>query len=476
MADVDELVRVIREFANPMGVASTCTRTRCRMPSIAGDRRCLIHSADPDKDAAAFRRLVEKQLSEHDFDFSGYVFPPDFNFEYRRLGPEGDRPRVARGKEPVRSGMRFVGTMFLGHVNFYEANFAGYADFSEAVFERAPKFGRAQFDEGVNFHGVAFPAYTEFHNICFGPSTQFIRADLQYVVFRSVDLSECRFRYSRGLDKAEFYNVFWGWWPPAPWAKWPLPSEPVPLPNIEGFDEPTKADYPPPSWRSRLAIADELDARQGRGLGRGGTLIWTTDEDEKDEKKRLRERDKFLNASEQVYRALRTSYEARKDHPRVGDLYFAEMEVRRIASAPGELRQRFGSITAWHGLLSGYGERWGRALGCFAAVCLVWAALYLLVGLWIKTTIVTGEVASSAFRFAGIGPVPPGASEIDGTPIELYGHALLHSFLVSTLIGRDVYAQPVNALGQIIQIAESILGPLFLALMALGVRRRYERK
>jgi hypothetical protein len=47
--------------------------------------------------------------------------------------------------------------------------------------------------------------------------------------------------------------------------------------------------------------------------------------------------------------------------------------------------------------------------------------------------------------------------------------------LVATLIGRDVYAQPISAVGQAFQTVEIILGPLLLGLMALAIRRVFQR-
>jgi hypothetical protein len=62
-----------------------------------------------------------------------------------------------------------------------------------------------------------------------------------------------------------------------------------------------------------------------------------------------------------------------------------------------------------------------------------------------------------------------------GSLIEAYGRALLHSFLVATLIGRDVYAQPNNEAGLLFQALQLVLGPLLLGLMALAIRRRFQR-
>jgi hypothetical protein len=178
---------------------------------------------------------------------------------------------------------------------------------------------------------------------------------------------------------------------------------------------------------------------------------------------------------ERVYRELRASFESRKDHPRASGFYFAEMEMRRLTAASGRLGQTLGSLTAWYGLISGYGERWARPLLWFAGVWLLWGVLYLAAGLWIKSPSVNDRgVGETSLVFVGLAPAPSAVPSADGWA-ERLGHALLHSFLVATLIGRDVHAQPINALGQGLQTLEVILGPLLLALMGLAVRRRFQR-
>ncbi len=138
------------------------------------------------------------------------------------------------------------------------------------------------------------------------------------------------------------------------------------------------------------------------------------------------------------------SYESRKDHPRLGDFYFGEIEMRRLAVSPKRVWQTFGSLT--------------------------WT------GLWVKTPDL------SRMQFAGMtSPAPQqvsapstGAVPVPESPTQV-ADALLHSFLVATFLGRDAYAQPNGVLGWSVQIMESVLGPLFLGLMALAVRRQFQR-
>jgi hypothetical protein len=149
--------------------------------------------------------------------------------------------------------------------------------------------------------------------------------------------------------------------------------------------------------------------------------------------------------------------------------------MRRLSSSPEAILQRVGSITALYGLLSGYGERWLHALGWFIFVVFLTAWLYLFAGLWQKTAGVTQTGVSQTYlTYVGC----KFSSAPDGTPfgcMDLYPHALLHSFLVATLLSKDTYAQPVTTGGHLVQAAETVAGPLLAGLMALAIRRRYER-
>ena len=68
-----------------------------------------------------------------------------------------------------------------------------------------------------------------------------------------------------------------------------------------------------------------------------------------------------------------------------------------------------------------------------------------------------------------------GVSQTTLEPATLIPDALIHSFLVATLIGRDTYAVPATWVGQLVQTAELMLGPLLLGLMGLAIRRRFQR-
>jgi uncharacterized protein YjbI with pentapeptide repeats len=316
-------------------------------------------------------------------------------------------------------GGTFDKVSFEGHVDFHGAKFLEHA-----IFSKGPVFSK-----GANFSGVTFGGMAQFEEVKFLDDTVFGFTALENVLFRHMDLSHCRFRYSEKIDKAEFDHVTWASWCEKP--LWGL----------------LKA-------QTRMANADEVHAR---------TKLTSPEEQIRN-----------LKDAERVYRGLRASYEARKDPPMVGQLYFAEMEMRRLASSPHWLGRRVGSLAAWYGLVSGYGERWGQPLWWFVGVCLLWAVLYVNTGLWLKVTEPgTGQVSQTRLEQVKIGLAPLLETRLEA--LGAFGHALIHSFLVATLIGRDTYALPANAPGHVLQTIEIIVGPLLLGLMALAIRRRFQR-
>ncbi len=484
----------------------TCTR-----PASESDGLCLQHSRNPSKNATEFWNSIQQQLDARNYNFDGYMFPSDADFSAIRFDRQANFGR-ADFSGPVSfakaqfchqayfSGANFSdsasfrGTRFgddtssianstveersaskeFPGTHFSYATFSGRTDFSSAIFSEEVHFFQAAFLDEVEFGGTEFQDTAIFIRSKFSRPLQFYAklhrggyfvaidfpftvfldlqisgflslSDLQHVTFRSVDLSNCRLANARNLDKAEFDVVEWARWPPSSspieddgkqqwWQNFAVSN------RISGYLR----------GRPRLAVLDEIVARYGL---QGATL----------------------EEAERVYRGLRASYESRKDHPRIGDFYFGEMEMRRLASSDNWIVQTFGSLTAWYGLVSGYGERWLRALIAFCTVVCLWALLYLVSGLWVKAVGISNTgISETRLVFAGVGPSQLGVPVV-GNLVESYGAALLHSFLVATLVGRDVYAQPVSAIGQLVQTAELIIGPLLLGLMGLAIRRRFQR-
>lgn len=129
----------------------------CGRPLYDGEK-CICHSDDPKKDEVAFDREIKKQLAREDYhDFTRFVFPDGYNFEYVEFPLDahfwhakftGD---VLFAKAKFSGEARFNFARFSGTVDFRYAKFSGEVAFNEAEFSRLTDYSHAEFSEKVNF-------------------------------------------------------------------------------------------------------------------------------------------------------------------------------------------------------------------------------------------------------------------------------------------------------------------------------------
>jgi hypothetical protein len=151
-----------------------------------------------------------------------------------------------------------------------------------------------------------------------------------------------------------------------------------------------------------------------------------------------------------LYRALRKGREDGKDEAGAGDLYYGEMEMRRLTITPkrgdhGRVRTRTDhAIVTAYWLFSGYGLRASRAL---------------------ITLIVTVTVASFGLHGWGF------------TPDASYTRALLFSIESTAGLLRipQTPGLQLTYTGEGIQIALRLLGPLLIGLALFAIRARVKR-
>ena len=95
------------------------------------------------------------------------------------------------------------------------------------------------------------------------------------------------------------------------------------------------------------------------------------------------------------------------------------MEMRRLASRKWPLGQHFGSLTAWYGLLSGYGERWGHALAWFGATLAISAFFFWVYGILVRIPAVgANNVATFGLVYVGSGSPPKDIDKVSA-PFEI---------------------------------------------------------
>jgi len=142
-----------------------------------------------------------------------------------------------------------------------------------------------------------------------------------------------------------------------------------------------------------------------------------------------------------LYRSLRKAFEDSKNEAGAGDFYYGEMEMRRRSLATSRA-ERWILSSYW--LLSGYGQRAGRALTAIGVLVVAVSVLLLTVGLPGEHVWTWVQVDQSA-RIA-----------------------------MGAVVFRDAGQQLTPAGTWTVMIAR-FLGPVLLALAVLAVRTRVKR-
>jgi uncharacterized protein YjbI with pentapeptide repeats len=315
----------------------------------------------------------------------------------------------------------------IGNADFFQAQF-GKADFQNLKFGRADFFG-AQFRE-ASFANVTrlqskVPAYVRFKNCTFrralfsGPDEDhlsFADFEVDFTDVRQVEENSLHFSYVDFTQwrflRTDLRNAeFTG-------VKW---CDDVPL--------------------ARVGLYEEVAEKSGRGKD------WV-DSNPNDE-----EESRPWFEIESLYRQLKLNYEQNGDYPRAGDFHIGQKEARRknpsIELGPWLL------LCAYR-VLSRYGE---RALP---------AALGLLV---LVIVFATGYLATNA-------TIPPEAA---AGPVRLSSFSSLQDWGEALVISAEATLFPVRSAGfdaiapRALNLAQRVVSPVFLALLALAIRQRVKR-
>lgn len=123
------------------------------------DRRCDLHSADPDKDPQAIEDELAKMRASHRFECRGWVFPREVDLRNESF-----------------EAARFNGTTFAGHAQFDGATFPGDAWFDHATFTGEARFNGATFTSAAWFFGATFTSAAFFSPATFTGMAVFTNA------------------------------------------------------------------------------------------------------------------------------------------------------------------------------------------------------------------------------------------------------------------------------------------------------------
>ncbi len=145
-----------------------------------------------------------------------------------------------------------------------------------------------------------------------------------------------------------------------------------------------------------------------------------------------------------LYRDLKYNYENARDYATAGAFHYREKEMRRLKSRTTKANK---TIPFLYKIFSGYGER-------------VKTPLFWLAGIFI--------VGAVYFKFNGLSF----SSEIETT--HAYAESLVYSFQ-NLFFLRPRNPAPYGQSGELVRIAQSLLGPFFLGLFGLALRQRVKR-
>ena len=348
---------------------------------------------------------------------------PDFNLSDLSIRKEFTKP------------VYFNGSEFFGEAYFYDANFQGQAYFHEANF----KTGEADF-YGCGFYDRTyfsghFNGETKFHYVLFEGKEKVIFEveDLSNVSFMNTDLTGVRFSdEARWGEKKVEYHKF---------------------------------------WRRKKVKEDRFKIRDERILEEKikGSDGHTT-------------KDFNLGSIKAVYRSLRENYENRMRWDEAGQFFIREMELKRMyREVPSKevenssleikqnnwFRRNLFSLTGWYYHLSRYGESlWRPTLAGLAIIILstlFWSTQEnpeLKPWLPIFQDDDTGDVT----KFVGFDKFGDGDHWLKAYERSIAG------FIPLLSLGSNIH---VGIIDHVIKI---VGGAVVFALIAVALRRRFERR
>ena len=396
---------------------------------------------------ADFSQRAEFELTEchREADFSKVVFD----------GPAGFGGAVFRDLanfEDVafKANARFARARFLSDTSFDGAHCRKDAKFARAIFERSRAFQgfsarggidldgavfggrprielrapviyarRAAFSEGVHLEVteadiVLDDADFARQSILIGAAgsadqmaklLSLSRAHVSALVLSGLDLRACRFSGAQGLSSMRVEaNCLWPSSPSERWLSHRRTTSEEHRWRVQQGDE--NWDDPATRWSEQAGAAGVPGPAEIAG----------------------------------VYRALRKAREDDKDEAGAGDLYYGEMEMRRLAG--GGVKSEQGILWGYW-LVSGYGLRASRAV--------VWLAIVLTL---------------AAALFCCLGFQPPHEPN--------FGRALLFALESSVSLLHPPRAS-LTLGGEVVQVVLRLLGPLLVGLALLAVRARVKR-
>lgn len=190
----------------------------CSETPEPGSDFCLVHYDKQRKgtQVSRFCELFWKGLANEtaaESDFSGWRFPPDFDYHFpkkfeKRVDFSGayfDGPVNFQGFHFLH-GAKFIRAHFLDNASFFSAQFHHFAHFSGATFHKDVSFQRATFRSTARFPGARFHRKAVFHGTRFENLMEFKNAKFcgcalfTKAVAHEADFEDAEFRRKVSFD------------------------------------------------------------------------------------------------------------------------------------------------------------------------------------------------------------------------------------------------------------------------------------
>lgn len=439
-------------------------------------RYCVLHYPGKEK-AAAFSEALERKLAAKDFDFSGVWFPDEVNFSnvtcltLANFGSATFSAKAYFFRTKFMAGADFNAVTFGAAVNFRHAEFYEGVNFGYATFEATANFGYSSFggvasnftysvfEAETNFDSAYFDAKAFFDHSHFGKDADFSSATFeQRATFASATfgaaVSFTRAAFNAAADFSS--STFDG------------PVKFAGDDNARGFGDKSSLNlhsarigFPEHVTFNTLVLHPHwfvnIDARSFRftDVDWGWRRIKTKGEVESLKQDYLLSPHSLLAVA---CRNLALNAEENHRYDEASNFRYMAMDAQRLERWRGFA---FWTLGWWYWVASGYGERVWRAFVVLVGVWLMTAALYTHVGFVRWEPKVSNEQEAAEAR-----------RDVDGQSLPLQ-RALTYSLGVMTL--QKPEPRPATDAAQAVVMAETILGPVQAALLALAIRRKFMR-
>jgi hypothetical protein len=429
-----------------------------------GKRYCVLHYPGGEK-VAAFNAALRRKFDARDFDLRGVFFPDDADFSDIPF----DTPVDFTGAT-FSAGANFNYARFNAEVYFSSVTFGALTSFSFAAFDKEADFNSAAFRARVNFGSATFEATAYFRYTTFGAEANFdaaafrVRANFDYAVFearaafkstkfgRTANFAHATFRAEASFESVTFSRVaqfrfatfndyvrFAG----GGEEKFFDDGSSLSL-QLARIEKGARISFHTLTLRPHWFV--NVNARRFEFINVDWNWPGT---DARREIRSVGGKD-VLSAHRLLAvacRNLAANAEENQRYEEASNFRYMAMEARRLERWRGFA---FWTLGWWYWLASGYGERIGRAFFMLLGILVLFAALY--VGLGLSNWRTNAERATGRPRWSA---------------------ALLYSAGVMTL--QKPEPRPATDAAQAVVMLETILGPVQAALLALAIRRKFMR-